>query len=131
MYELRDTSNHKIILLKLRSNLNENNWNVCFFNNALGLSFKTSKVCLKDRKVHHSHSLITMSFRYFIIYKNFYPIIFRQLQQDMKGKEDGLRNEIKTVQENYRTEVKMLQSKLQDSEERLKGNQHFTISLQG
>ncbi|XP_052096020.1 coiled-coil domain-containing protein 89-like [Mytilus californianus] len=45
----------------------------------------------------------------------------RQLQQDMKGKEDGLRNEIKTVQENYRTEVKMLQSKLQDSEERLKG----------
>lgn len=72
-----------------------------------------------------------MSFRYFIIYKNFYPIIFRQLQQDMKGKEDGLRNEIKTVQENYRTEVKMLQSKLQDSEERLKGNQHFTISLQG
>ncbi|XP_063421516.1 coiled-coil domain-containing protein 89-like isoform X2 [Mytilus trossulus] len=45
----------------------------------------------------------------------------RQLQQDMKGKEDGLRNEIKTVNENYRTEVKMLQSKLQDSEERLKG----------
>jgi flagellar capping protein FliD len=47
--------------------------------------------------------------------------IYRQLQQEMKTKEDGLRNEIQVLQENYKTDLKTLQSKLQDAEERLKG----------
>lgn len=49
---------------------------------------------------------------------------YRQSIQDLRAKEQELQREVDRLQEQYRTDLKALTSKLQDTEERLKGRYH-------